>query len=245
MKLQPFWRYYGGKFRAAPWYPAPEHETIVEPFAGAAGYACRYPDRNVLLIDANPIVCSVWRYLIAATAEEILRLPDIPAGGTVDDMNVCQEARWLAGFWCGNGKEAPGKRPSTYAKIQMHKGYVGGWTLKTRRRISRQVQSIRHWRVMEGDYTCAPDIDATWFVDPPYNNRAGSYYSQQPRCFDALGSWCKERAGLTIVCENKGATWLPFQDLRNLHNRKGGGSQEVIWLNKSPKYWRGVQGVLF
>lgn len=39
--LKPFWRYYGGKYRAAPRYPVPLHRTIVEPFAGAAGYSLR------------------------------------------------------------------------------------------------------------------------------------------------------------------------------------------------------------
>jgi hypothetical protein len=32
--LRPFWRYYGGKWRAAPRYPAPRYDTIIEPFAG-------------------------------------------------------------------------------------------------------------------------------------------------------------------------------------------------------------------
>jgi len=44
--LRPFWRYYGGKWRAAPRYPAPRHDLIIEPFAGAAGYAMRYPDQK-------------------------------------------------------------------------------------------------------------------------------------------------------------------------------------------------------
>jgi len=49
MKLRPFWRYYGGKFRAAPRYPTPTHKTIVEPFAGAAGYSLRVDDLRVHL----------------------------------------------------------------------------------------------------------------------------------------------------------------------------------------------------
>jgi hypothetical protein len=34
--LKPFIRLYGGKYRAAPRYPKPLHDT---PFAGAAGYS--------------------------------------------------------------------------------------------------------------------------------------------------------------------------------------------------------------
>jgi hypothetical protein len=36
----PFWRYYGGKYRAAPLYPAPRHKTIVEPLAMAIALPC-------------------------------------------------------------------------------------------------------------------------------------------------------------------------------------------------------------
>lgn len=43
MTLKPFWRYYGGKWRAAPSYPAPLHNTIVEPFAGLLDTAFDMP----------------------------------------------------------------------------------------------------------------------------------------------------------------------------------------------------------
>ena len=38
--MNPFWRYYGGKWQMAPHYPAPAVWPIVEPFAGeaAGGY---------------------------------------------------------------------------------------------------------------------------------------------------------------------------------------------------------------
>ena len=89
MKLAPFWRYYGGKNRAAKWYPAPEHDTIVEPFAGAAGYSCRYSDRKVILIDKSPIIAGMWRYLIKASPAEILDKAGI---------EFRTEAFWQGGF---------------------------------------------------------------------------------------------------------------------------------------------------
>jgi hypothetical protein len=245
MTLRPFWCYYGGKNRAAHWYPAPEHDTIVEPFAGAAGYACRYPDRQVILVDANPIICGVWRYLIASTPEEILQLPDIPKDGTVDDLPICQEGQWLAGFWCNKANVRPMRTESVFSRYSTRRGHVGGWSSFTRQRIASQVDRIKHWQVIEGDYTTAPDIEATWFIDPPYNNKAGFYYPHQPQSFDKLGAWCRARQGLAIVCENKGARWLPFKDLKNIKNTNNMGSAEVIWINRAPKYWTGVQKVLF
>lgn len=241
MKLAPFWRYYGGKNRAAKRYPAPEHNTIVEPFAGAAGYSCHYPDRQIILIDQNPIICGIWRYLISASASEIRALPDIPANGTVDDLNVCQEIKWLAGFWCNSGSPIPWKSPSKHAKYDMACDWVGGWSQLTRERLASQVDHIRHWKVIQGDYTRAPNIVATWFIDPPYDNRHGRRYPSQPASHADLGKWCQTQKGLVIVCENDGAKWLPFKPFGTIQNAKKNGSNEVIWLNKSPKHWQGVQ----
>lgn len=96
--LRPFLSFYGGKWRVAKHYPEPNHGRIVEPFAGSAGYALRYPRKQVLLIDADPIIAGVWRYLIHTTEEEIRSLPTRVE--SVDDYpSLPQEARWLIGFW--------------------------------------------------------------------------------------------------------------------------------------------------
>ena len=248
MSLRPFWRYYGGKWRNAPHYPPPEHDTIVEPFAGAAGYSLRYPSKRVVLVDKSPVIAGIWRYLIAVSPAEVLALPDIPEGGTVDDCDMPQEARWLAGFWCNNGAAAPRKSPSKWARGGPDVHGWGGWNARSRARIATQVDSIRHWEIIEGDYANAPDIAATWHVDPPYSTRAGSYYSEQPDDFGALGAWCRTRRGLVMACEQNGADWLPFQPIASFRSSPSQGkdrsSGEVLWLNRSPAGW-GVQQPLF
>ena len=211
---------------------------------GAAGYSCRYPDRNVILIDKSPIIAGIWDYLIHVSPEEILSIPDIPDGGTVDDLPACQEARWLAGFWCNNGTTGPCKSESvwsTYRAETSSGGQWGGWNDRSRQRIASQVPKIRHWRIICGEYTEAPDIDATWYIDPPYNNKAGSHYPAQPSSFGDLGCWCQQRRGLAVVCENAGAKWLPFKPLRTIKNSHHTGSKEVIWMNRPPRFWDGVQ----
>src|SRR5262245_39743395 len=61
--IRPFFGYYGGKWRdAVRNYPPPYHGTIVEPFAGSAGYALRYWDKKVVLYERDPVVAAVWRY---------------------------------------------------------------------------------------------------------------------------------------------------------------------------------------
>ena len=228
----PFWRYYGGKYRAAPLYPAPRHKTIIEPFAGAAGYSLRYAHHDVLLIDANEKVCGVWDYLIHASAAEILALPDLERGVSVDEYDVPQEARWLMGFWCNAGAVSPCKSPSSW-----NAEHGSNWNNAGRERCARQVESIRHWRIQHGTYRDAPDIDATWFVDPPYQGKAGSHYPKGSTTIDFadLGAWCKSRPGHTMVCEGPAADWLPFEPLAKIKSNEsatgGKRSVEVIWCN--------------
>jgi hypothetical protein len=35
---------------------------MVEPFAGAAGYSLRYPERDVILVERYAVVAEMWRY---------------------------------------------------------------------------------------------------------------------------------------------------------------------------------------
>ena len=246
--LRPFWRYYGGKWRNAPHYPPPEHDTIVEPFAGAAGYSLRYPHKRVILIDANPKIAAIWRYLIATSAEDVRALPDIPEGGTVNDCDMPQAARWLAGFWVSGGSATPKRSPSKWADRGADVHNWSGWNNKSRERVASQVDRIRHWQIIEGDYRDAPDIEATWHVDPPYSTKAGSYYPSQPDGFPALGEWCRARRGLVMVCEQDGADWLDFKSLASFRSLESAHrprrSAEALWLNRSPRGW-GVQTSMF
>jgi hypothetical protein len=83
MRLKPFIRYYGSKWRMAHLYPPPRHGLIIEPFAGAAGYALNYADRDVLLIDVSPRIAELWRWLIAATPADVRSIPLVDS---VDDL---------------------------------------------------------------------------------------------------------------------------------------------------------------
>lgn len=245
MKLKPFFSYYGGKWRAAKHYPAPTYDTIVEPFAGAAGYATNYYQRNVVLVEKNPKIAAVWRYLVRASAAEILRIPLIAPGQMVADVATeCEEQQWLIGLALNPGGSAPkASRGKDWTGADYStKNKMNSWTYAFRERVAGQVDHIRHWRVIEGDYTAAPDIQATWFIDPPYAGTPGRCYPNGSQALDfaALAHFCRSRSGQTIVCEAHGAEWLPFQPLgarvkctptKNHGGRKH--SAEAIWVNEA------------
>ena len=237
--LKPFFTFYGGKWRAAPHYPAPVHDTIVEPFAGSAGYALRYPDRNVVLVERDPVIAATWRYLLQVTPAEILALPDIGMDQTVEDLDVCEEARLLIGWWLKGGARRPNRRATGWMIKSTLPGYKNGgaaswWGANIRERVASQLQHIRHWTLIEGNYVEAPSRAATWFIDPPYNNAAGAHYvfGRHQLDYPKVAEWCRARRGQVLVCEQIGATWLPFTPFRVIRTATNCGarvSQEAIW----------------
>jgi len=230
-RLRPFWYYYGGKFRAAPKYPAPRHTHIVEPFAGAAGYSMRYPGCDVTLVDSYPAIVETWRFLIGARRSDIMAIPIVEH---VDDLpdGLPDGARFLVGWNLNSAAAIPRKTLSAgNVRNQSMGSRLAGWTAERRERTASQVSAISHWKVIEGDYTIAPRDDrATYFVDPPYQGRAGSYYARKFSDYPALAEWCRGLPGQVIVCEQEGATWLPFSPLGLFKAQPARQvSSEVIW----------------
>jgi site-specific DNA-adenine methylase len=229
--LKPFFCYYGGKWRAAYRYPPPTFSDIVEPFAGAAGYSCRYYSKNVHLYEIDPLIAGLWDYLIHVKESEIIGLPNQITN--LDDMQLTQEQKWLIGFWLNKGGTTPKKSPSKWMKQGLAPNSWWGEELK--KRISDQLKYIRHWRIYNSSYNNADNFQATWFVDPPYQNSAGKIYSCKFHDYESLSQFCISRKGQTIVCEQKGANWLPFKDLCEIKSTPGkrgkSYSAEAIWEN--------------
>jgi site-specific DNA-adenine methylase len=237
MRLKPFFPYFGSKWKLAPKYPEPLHETIVEPFAGSACYSLFYPEKKIVLNDLNPFIVGIWRYLIDTPEDEILRLPLLKSGQDLRELDIPQGAQWLIGIWIFSG--IPHMRYVTYKSqesINARAAKSMTWGDPVKRRIVEQQECIRHWKVSETDYRDLSQETVTWFVDPPYQV-AGKGYKFQPD-FRSMGDWCRSLPGQVIVCEQEGADWMDFRPFREIQGgagiyRKSVSKQEMIWTKES------------
>lgn len=211
-------------------YPPPEHRTIVEPFAGSAAYAVAHAADvdEVILLDRDPATVAVWHELQA-----------IDTAG-LDAIEAQLERRKVThpilGALAGNAWHTTTRGGRSTTTARMRKDWPS-----VRRRIEAALPHIRTWSVTCASYLDAPDIEATWFVDPPYEeltSPAGSLYrfgATRIEYFE-LADWCRSRRGQVIVCEQAPAAWLPFRELVEQSNgvassTKQGRRMELVWTN--------------
>lgn len=239
--MKPFFCFFGGKWRLAPYYPPPEHKVIVEPFAGAAGYSTRHAHHKVMLYDVDPILVGVWDYIIRTKSAEIMKLP--VKLKHVDEVKACQEAKWLIGFWLDKGNTRPAYRPSprmcktdTPMRAWAHRP-KSHWGVEIRERIAAQVDLVKHWKVKQAAFLDVPDREATWYVDPPYQTAGTAYrFGSKQIQYEALAEFVKSRSGFVIACENDGAKWLPFSPFMSGKSTHKGGKRvnhEVIYTQRN------------
>jgi hypothetical protein len=191
------------------------------------------------LYDTNEKVCGTWDYLIHAKASEIRQLP-IGIRHMDDCPELCQEAKWLIGWWFHKAGAAPANAPSAWNRNW--NGLSLFWGTELRERIARTVDIIDHWKITHGEYFQIPNQRASWFIDAPYDNPAGEHYTHGRDGIDYhhLGVWCKDRQGQTIVCEGPEARWLDFRPFLITHGQRH-NTQEMIWTN-DPLAPSGVEG---
>lgn len=205
--------YYGGKSKIAHLYPAPQSDYIVEPFAGGAAYSLLHYNRKVILFDSDPITARIWEFLLSPNALTTFHKffpATVSAGMKVSELLDPTAPEGMLRFL--QAEANAGTQGARGVHNQITKFGAASWH-RIIPKLEQWLPRIQHWRFHCVDYTQIPNMDATWFIDPPYNNVAGRRYRQQVSDYDALGKWCIERWGQIIVCENYGATWLPFEPL--------------------------------
>lgn len=213
--------YYGTKKRLAKYYPKPTESIIIEPFCGAAQYSLHGDnwEKDVILIDKYPTVAKVWNYLINSSKRDIMGLPDIEVGQKVDNFTqLSDEEKWLIGFSINTASAMPKRTASKRTE----------WN-RMKIDIANNLYKVRHWEVVCGDYSCVANIKATWYIDPPYKF-GGQYYRMNNKSidYDKLSTWCLDRKGQVIVCENTKADWMNFEPLVLLNGQLH-KTTEAIW----------------
>ena len=236
---------YGGKSKIAHLYPHPNYSHIVEPFAGSAAYSWLHRrdhttnrNRDVWLNDLDPRTHSIWKFLTSPDACAIVEayVPDtVEPGMKVSDF-IPPEHPGLVELCRAEANQGTMGEKGVRDVITK----MGAKCWKVKRKALQVIPEVVNWRVTSVDWSDLANVNATWFVDPPYNNAAGAQYRLGATAinYDHLGWWCLNRRGQTIVCENEGATWGEFKpmehprvSIRSKYQRAD--AKEVVWILKN------------
>jgi hypothetical protein len=223
--------YYGRKKKIARHYPAPNFDTIIEPFAGSAAYSLfgDHWKKQVILYEKDTRVAAIWEWLInEATPSLIDAMPDLRVGEKSSEfLHIIHAASKMA---------------FTYKTIKVTSVLERNWEV-SKRVMADSLYKVRHWKIVCGDYTQAPDLAATWFIDPPYKGDPGTGYKHGSGSLDyvALAAWAQARKGEIICCEGEFGDYLPFKPLMTLIGVAGKQSKEAIYY-RSPGVSRRALG---
>ena len=212
----PLFKWFGSKWTASRYYPEPTFDTIVEPFAGGAGYSLRYHGKHVILAESNENIYKLWSWLINdATEQSIREIPlNLPEGTDVRTIGLDEGQTLLLKNWQRTNNVSGCWTISSWGNLP------GQWTENTRSRVASEFYNVKHWQVrLDGialmETTTKP---CSWFVDPMY--QYNYQYSAKPLDYVKLGTTINDLVGQVIVCEavcqktGKVPDWLPFVSFR-------------------------------
>lgn len=212
MRISSVFSYYGGKSKIVDCYPRPSHDVVIEPFAGAAAYAWRWRDHAIWINDLDPRTYAIWAFLTSSDALDAVRqyVPaNVKAGMRVSE--ICSKSTPVGLVELMRAEANRGTQGARGVHDTITSMGQSCWH-RLRPKMETVIPSIQHWYVTNLPYDQLDfgAASATWFIDPPYANIAGNRYREAAINYDILADWCLSRRGQIIVCENDGASWLPF-----------------------------------
>lgn len=211
--------YYGRKKQLAKHYPNPNYDTIIEPFAGSAAYSL-YGDnwkKNVILVEKDKRIFDIWDWLInSATESEISKFKKLSVGERSSEfLHIIHAATKMA---------------FKYKTIKTTAVLARNWEISIRV-MQENLHKVKHWKIYNKDYSEIENIEATWFIDPPYKGEPGMGYAYGSNLinYDDLAAWVNNRRGQIICCEGVNGDYLPFSLLKPLTGVAGKVSVEKIY----------------
>ena len=215
--------YYGSKSKIIQYYPSPKYNTIIEPFAGSARYSLMYYEKDCWLNDSYKVITDIWNWIINATKEEINAIPELKKGESLNKLNIDPKLKLLLGFVVNSGVQSPRKTCSKWAEEK-------GEFIKHKKRLLSYCGKLDHWLITGLDYRDISNLEATWFIDPPYQFVTEKYKKHDIN-YEELTEWCKSRKEQVIVCENSYGNWLPFKPLKELYGQRH-KTMEMMWYKE-------------
>lgn len=220
--------YLGNKQSIVSLYPLPIHDEIIEPFAGSARYSLLHWKKKITLIERDPAIIEVWKWLKEAQPDDVLKLPRLKLGEDLRNYKQLSKGEaLLLGLLITKHSNRPRFIATSWATN--HRPNHINYHLK---RISKNLFKIKHWDIQLGSYELAVNRKATWFIDPPYTIGGRHYkYGTNKINQGVLKEFCLSRLGQVIVCEGTGANWLPFRDLTTKRTTWGTIQEKIFTLN--------------
>lgn len=159
--IGPLFKWFGSKFQSGKNYPEPlKGLGIYEPFAGGAGYSCRYHEFPVTLWENNPRLQELWCWLIySATSQDILDIPlNLPEGTDIRTVGLGWGQQLLLKHWQRTNNVGSCMTISPWGSKP------GQFTASTRSRVAEEINAVKHWKFEIPDW----GQTGTWHLDPPY-----------------------------------------------------------------------------
>jgi len=235
----PLFKWFGSKWTASKHYPTPKYESVIEPFAGGAGYSLRHFATKVTIAETDPHISQLWKWIVTeATETDVRAIPlGLPIGTDIREIGLSDGQALLLKTWQRTNNVGSCWTISSWGNLS------GQWTENTRSRVASEIHLVKHWTVVDDGLALMKNHlePATWFVDPPYFSNYK--YRQDLLDYTKLGTTVRNLLGQVIVCEarcpvtNEIPPWLPFVDSHcvvtsrrkaNQHHH----SKELIWTNE-------------
>lgn len=207
----PLFKWFGSKWLSSRIYPPPEHDTVLEPFAGSAGYSLRHHEKKIVIWEADPNLNALWSWLIKdASTADVLEIPiGIPEGTEIAALELSRGQSLLLKHWQRTNNVGDCWTISPWGNKP------GQWTANTRARVAEELHAVKHWKLEN----VRPDRPGTYFIDPPYFYNYRYRFKKDGFDYAALVEKIKliPRRSQIIVCEaacqktGRVPDYLPFK----------------------------------